>query len=824
MKFFYALFLLGFCNLSYSQSTSQPSSEIYHNIEQFANTGTVMYVAAHPDDENTRLISWLTNAKHYNTVYLSLTRGDGGQNLIGTEKGQLLGLLRTQELLEARKVDGGTQWFTRANDFGYSKTATESLQIWDEEELLGDVVWAIRAHKPSVIITRFDPNSNGNTHGHHTSSAILAEKAFDLAGNPNAYPEQLQYVSVWQPKRLFFNTSWWFFGSQEAFEQADKSTMLSIDVGEYLPLLGRSNNEIAALSRSKHACQGFGAELQRGSQTEWLQLLKGDMPTNGQLLEGISTDFSAYKQTNTLINQVKKEFDFQQPSASLPTLFQLYKAVEKELPTSELKEQKLTELNELILKASGIYVEWTTNKEYGVANESIATNFEFANRGNQSITVRSLPKGATEQAISLQKNEQQEVAIEYSIPNAPVHSPYWLQQPMKGIGSYTVSDQQQIGLPEERPYPEQVIQIEFEQFNVTIDKLVSLQHKTINPAKGEIYEPFYVVPPVAVSIPNAVHLFANNTKQTIAVEITSFVDDAEGVVNLDAGLEWMISEAKPYKIEQAGGKQTVYFQVIPPQQQLVSELRATVTHQGKTYFNGLSVVDYEHIDKQFVFQPATAIIERLNLIVPDRSIGYITGSGDDVAESLRQIGLDVTELSADELSKEVLSNFDVIILGIRAFNTQNSLAYNNKLLWEFAQQGGVVINQYNTNRSLVTNEIAPLPLQLSRNRISEENAELTILAPNHPVMTTPNRITNADFENWVQERGLYFADEWSDEFTSILEGNDTGEEPKQGMLLVAPYGDGYYVYTGLSFFRELPAGVPGAYRLFVNLLSLGEDE
>lgn len=824
MRLFYLSFFICISFLVQGQSKQITSSEIFHKIEQFANTATLMYVAAHPDDENTRLISWLTNAKHVNTVYLSLTRGDGGQNLIGTEKGKLLGLLRTQELLEARKIDGGHQWFTRANDFGYSKTATETLKIWDEEKILSDVVWAIRKHRPSVIITRFNPDSNGDTHGHHTSSAILAMKAFDLAADSTAYPNQLKHVAPWQPKRLFYNTSWWAYGSREAFKKIDKSDFISIDVGQFLPMLGRSNNEIAALSRSKHACQGFGAELQRGSQTEWLRLLKGDLPTNGLLLQGVKNGFSEYEQIQQSIQNLKREFNFKNPSESLHALIDVAKLVKKQLPESAFKKQKIREVNELILLAGGIYMEWTTEKAYGVSGNSVTTSFEFTNRGGHEVSLLKSVFPKTDSVGTIGENKSHKKTEVFTLPVLDISTPYWLKAPMQGMGMYTVADKTMIGKPENKPAVQQSVQLSFKEFGYQISSVIPLQFKKIDPTKGEVYEPFYIVPPVAVNLPNSVYLFADNMAQTIPVKVTSFVDNAKGNVRLEAGMEWIFSQSQSYHIEQAGGTQTVYFQAIPPQKQSVDTLRAAVTYSGNTYFNSLSVVDYDHIDKQMVFMPAKAVIERINLKVADVKIAYVQGSGDDLPESLRQIGLRVDELKPEEITTDRLKKYDVVVLGIRAFNTVPELAYKQESLWAFAKQGGVVISQYNTTRGLVSENISPLPLKLSRNRISQENAELTILAPKHKAVTAPNKITQADFTNWIQERGLYFADEWDESFVPILEGNDTGENPKQGMLLVAKTGEGYYVYTGLSFFRELPAGVPGAYRLFANLLSLNVDE
>lgn len=799
------------CFILISQSQPKSSSELYEDLKRLENTATVMYVAAHPDDENTRLISWLENARHVNTVYLSLTRGDGGQNLIGTEKGDLLGVLRTQELLEARKIDGGKQWFTRAIDFGYSKTATESLQIWDKEEILGDVVWAIRLHRPDVIITRFDPNSNGETHGHHTSSAILAEEAFDLAGDPNAYPEQLQHVETWQPRRLFFNTSWWFFGSRENFEKADKSDMLSIDVGEYLPILGISNNEIASLSRSKHACQGFGSALQRGSETEWLKLLKGDMPDNGDLLQGVAPTLNDQMQKK--IENIIDHFDFRKPYLSTKPLLELYQESEiKNLP-SEKKDQ----LRDLILATQGIYTELVTSQSYAVEGDSIDLQLEVTNRGNTDVVLREI--GAKEhdlEALRIIRPNERFEQIFSTLVNGKISSPYWLEETPTGMGMYTVHDQKNIGKPENAVSMSKSVALVIQGVPIGIEIPVST--KNVDRAKGEIYEPFYIVPPVAVNLLEPVYLFSDNESQTITAKVTSFTDQASGMVKLENGEHWNISEAKPFSIARKGESQFVNFTVTPPAEQNISELKASATYKGTTYSNSYEVVNYDHIDKQVLFRPSTAKIGKIKMQVPDVKVGYIQGSGDDVPQSLRQVGVNVTEISESQWNN--LTNFDVVMVGIRAFNVLENGNLLAERIKNFAENGGTVIVQYQTSRGLETEDFAPFTLQLGRERISQENANLKFLYPEHRLLNSPNQITQADFEDWVQERGLYFANNWSEEYTPIFEGNDLGETPKQGSLLIAEVGQGVFVYTGLSFFRELPAGVPGAYRLMMNLLAL----
>ena len=798
-----------------AQSQFTPSSTIYNDIERLGNTITVMYIAAHPDDENTQMITWLTHHKKMNAVYLSLTRGDGGQNLVGTEKSELLGLIRTQELLEARNIDGGQQWFTRANDFGFSKTATETLSIWNEDEVLSDVVWAIRKHQPSIIITRFDPDSNGRTHGHHTSSALLAVKAFDLAGDKTAYPEQLKFVEPWQPVRLYFNTNWWFYGSQEKFDAADKSNMVSVDIGQYYASEGASNNEIAAQSRSQHASQGFGSALQRGTDVEWLELLKGEKPKTNNPFEGIDTSFNNQK-INSLIAKAKKEFDVQEPSAITPTLIKTARAIDQ-LPTSTLKTRKQKEVQDLLLKVNGFYGEWTTKSAYGTIGDTVETEFEIINRSKNSIQVSS--PNFKKQKLSF--NEPFAVEIPYTILSNAISTPYWLSQEQESIGMYNVNNQELVGKPENEQTIVEPITININGYE--FEKELPLQSKSVLPAKGEEYQPFYVVPAVAVNFSNPVYVFADSKPQAITVEVTAFKDNVSGTVQLDAGLQWLISENQSFSIAHAGGKQKLTFQIIPPLKQSEANLRASAKVSEQSFFNSVVDINYPHINRQLLFVPASTTVQKINMVVPNVKVGYVQGSGDTVPEALQQVGVEVVEFLPEQITAETLAQFDVIVLGIRALNTQPELEFKLPLLWEFAKRGGRVISQYNTNRSLVTDDIAPYDLILGRGRITEEDAALTFLAPTHQLLNKPNKITDADFDNWEQERGLYFAQEWSKEFTPILAGHDKDEKDLQGMLLVAPVGEGEFIYTGLSFFRQLPAGVPGAYRLLMNLIAADEE-
>ena len=379
INFFTLLISLSFFSSIAQESEKMSSSEIHDKIKKLNFLGSVLYVAAHPDDENTRLISYLSNNTHARTAYLSLTRGDGGQNLIGPELRESLGVLRTQELLAARKIDGGEQFFTRANDFGYSKHPDETLEIWNKKEVLNDVVWAIRKFRPDVIINRFDHRSPGTTHGHHTSSAMLSLEAFDIANDPKKYPEQLKNYNTWQPKRILFNTSWWFYGSREKFNEADKSNLINVDIGVYYPSKGLSNTEIAALSRSQHKCQGFGTAGSRGEKQEYLEYIKGDFPKNNNLFAGINTSWNRIKEGNkigALLNNIETNFNFQSPSSHVKELMKAYVLIQK-IEDSYWREQKTKEISEIIEACTGLFIE-------GIS-DAPSTNIKMDNKINIEI-------------------------------------------------------------------------------------------------------------------------------------------------------------------------------------------------------------------------------------------------------------------------------------------------------------------------------------------------------------------------------------------------------------------------------------------------------
>ncbi len=808
------------------QAPQKPTtSEIYHNLQKLNFIGSALYIAAHPDDENTRLISYLSNDVKARSAYLSLTRGDGGQNLIGPEIRELLGVIRTQELLAARRVDGGEQLFTRANDFGYSKHPDETLEIWNKDEVLGDVVRAIRKFKPDVIINRFDHRSPGSTHGHHTSSAMLSYEAFDLVNDATKYPNSAVRFGTWQPKRLFFNTSWWFYGSREKFEAADKSNLVEVETGNFYPALGLSNGEIASLSRSMHKSQGFGSTGSRGSQTEYLEFLKGDFPEEKKsLFEGIDTSWSRLEGGETIgaiLYPLEKNFDFQDPSTMLQPLLQAYELV-KQLKDDHWRTIKLAQLEQLILDCGGIFVEAISETSAINPKDTYKVTFEAINRGSYPVTLRAITtaSGSTIRATNESLLPNQGITIESTITSESTSNsgPYWLNE--KGsLGMYSAPEAL-IGLPE-TPAPEQVVfELQLGRSELSITR--NVVYKYNDPVDGEVYQPLEVLPEVTSSIDEKVWIFASDDEKTIPVTVRAGRDNLSGTVALGHPIGWSVIPAQhTFSLSRVGETQTVLFTVKPPKEQSEGLIKPLVQLNNKFYDKELISIDYDHIPYQRVLLPSEAKVVHINIDKEGEQIGYIEGAGDAIPESLKQIGYEVTSIAPNEITLQNLKNFDAIVVGIRAYNTVPELAFKQSVLNNYVENGGTLVLQYNTSHRLVTESLAPYSLTLSRDRVTDEFSEVNILAPDHQVLNKPNKITVADFEGWVQERGLYFPNEWASEFTPILGMADTDYPETQGALLVAEYGKGHYVYTGLSFFRELPAGVAGAYRLFANLLSLG---
>ena len=826
MRFLIALI----CCLTWQLQAQKPkkpsSSEIYEQIKGLNFLGSALYVAAHPDDENTAMISYLANTLHARTGYLALTRGDGGQNLIGPEIRELLGVIRTQELLAARRTDGGEQRFTRANDFGYSKNPEETLEFWERDQLLSDVVWAIRNFKPDVIINRFDHRSPGTTHGHHTTSAMLSVEAFELANDVTRYSDQLELTDAWQPKRLFFNTSYWFYGSQDAFNKADKSNLVKVDVGSFYPAFGLSNTEISALSRSQHKSQGFGNTGTRGNQIEYLELLKGQYPQNGNLFEGIETSWNRLSDgeaVGKILNAVEKNYDFKNPAASLPELLNAYKLITK-LEDKHWRELKSLEILEIIKACAGLYVETATSQQTATANQKIALQIEAINRSEYPITLESITLLPSEKTIAISQNlnfnTRYNKSVEITLAEATLTTAYWLTK--EGTeGMYAVTDQQLIGLPE-TPKKNKAI------FNFRIDDMLipittDLIYKYNDRVNGEVYEPFEIVPKASVEIKEPVVIFPTTESKVITTNITAYTSNINGIVSLQVPKNWKVSEPQKISISNKGETKSLKFTITPPKNASEGFLQPIINIDGTDISTKVVTIDYDHIPLQTLVLPSKNKLVRLDIAKKGDYIGYIAGAGDAIPESLTEIGYQVAQLNVSEITTEKLNQFDAVVMGVRAYNILDELKYKQSLLLNYVSNGGTMIVQYNTARGFDFENLGPYPLHLSSDRVTDERAEITILDPDAEILNYPNKITSKDFEGWVQERGLYFPNEWDAAYTPILSMHDKNEKSSEGSLLIAKYGKGHYIYTGLSFFRELPAGVSGAFRLFANMLSVGKN-
>lgn len=826
------LILTGLCILLYSFISAQyspqaSSAEIYKKLEKFNFLGSALYIAAHPDDENTRLISYLSNGVNARTAYLSITRGDGGQNLIGTEIRELLGVIRSQELQMARSVDGGTQFFTRANDFGFSKHPDETLKIWDKDQVLEDMVYVIRSFKPDIIVNRFDHRSPGRTHGHHTSSAMLALEAREMAADKSAYPRQLSKLDTWNTTRHFFNTSWWFYGSREKFAEADKTNLMSVDVGNYYPTLGMSNNEISALARSKHRSQGFGSSGERGSYQEYLELIEGDMPADKEdIFEGINTTWSRIdvgNQIQPIMDRVMAEFDFKAPHNSVSDLLKVHDI----LSTSKdkhWKSVKIKELNSILISCLGLHLEASTDRQEYTLGDSIEIETEWTNRSEIPVTALSINLNDKNYEInkSLESYTTEKSYQIYAVDESMGFSnPYWLNE-TGSLGMYSVKDESKRVLPESPPAIACEFMLEIEGRKISVNRPVNYRY--VNPAEGEIREPLAILPPATLSFDKDMYLFASDQAQNFVVKVRASKENLNGKLTLEVPVDWTVSpDNYEINIENVGQEKSYTFTLDSPEGKSQETLRAYITVDGKKYNKQRIKIDYDHIPLQTVLAPAEAQLVKVPLVIKGKNIAYLMGAGDKLPESLQNVGYNVELLTIEDIQSRSLSNYDAIIIGIRAYNTLDELKLYNSILFDYAFAGGTLVTQYNTSRRLNFEHLAPYPLKLSRGRVTDEYAEMRILNPDHRVFNYPNKISTTDFENWVQERGLYFPEEWDDQYQALLSCNDSGEDPLDGSLLVAKHGEGYFVYTSLSWFRQLPAGVPGAYRLFANILALSQN-
>lgn len=796
------------------------AAAILHDLRNLATTGRVLHVGAHPDDENTQLIAYLSRGRGYDTAYLSITRGDGGQNLLGPEFDEKLGVARTQELLAARRIDGGRQFFTRAIDFGFSKTPEETLSIWNHSEVLGDVVRVIREFRPDVIVTRFPVPPGSGGHGHHTASAILALEAFKLAGDPKAYPEQLtQGLAPWQPKRILWNGG----GRGGGLE---KNPTVRVDIGGRDPVTGEAFSAIAGRSRAMHKTQGFGDRRGRddgGPRPENFVLLGGEPATN-DIMDGIDPSWNRIAggaEIGARVADVIARFQPDNPAASLPALLEVRRKLAA-LPSSAIVDDKRQVLDRIVGRCAGIEVSSRSPELLVVPGSRVELTATVGPTAAMPITWVSVEGGGHKVAVDAALSSTRDLTrtTAYTVPaDQPVTQPYWLRLPPEK-GMYQVSDPSLIGRPENPPdlALTYVFRLGDQELRVT-DRVVGAdRHGPERPPPVAVA----VAPPVLVRFSEGAAVFRPGGTASVELDVIAGRANVAGTAALAAPQGWSVSPPQPFRIAQPLGKVSLAFQVTAPAGTTTGALGTQATVDGRAWPYDAVVIHYAHIPMQLLQPPAKKKVVSVDVTTRARSVGYVAGAGDDMAEALQQLGLQVTELKENDLTPGSLKRFDAVVLGVRAFNTRPDLVAHLADLFAYVQGGGTVVCQYNRPSSQLPKELAPYPLELSDLRTTDENAKVTFLAPDHPVLNVPNKITAADFEGWVQERGTYYPRTWDAHFVPILEMADPGEAPVKGALLVAPYGKGWFAYAGIAFFRQLPAGVPGAYRLLANLISLGK--
>ena len=856
-----------------AQRTISGEIEIRQALERLNTLGSVMMIGAHPDDEREQVLAYLALGRHVRTAYLSLTRGEGGQNLIGPEQGDELGIIRSQELLTSRRIDGAEQYFTRAIDFGFSKTADETLQKWDRNKVLGDVVYNIRRFRPDVVILVFSGTPRDG-HGHHQASSILGKEAFSLAGDPTKFPEQLAYVQPWTPKRLMMNSGGPGGGQNKGKGGKNKADnipppdLLNVDVGVYSPELGASFGEIGGASRSANRTQGTGAAETKGSQIVSMETVSGDKATK-DLFENLDITWNRVPggpAVQQIVTQALAVFVPAHPEALLPQLMQarpLIAAIK-----DPLAERKLKELDDLIALCAGLSLEAQSDKAAVSPGATLRVNFTAIQRlpGQVALTGIRLSGIPGAPAVNLAptvlvNNQPSRYNASFPIPpDQPYTQPYWLEQPKDGA-MYSVPNPSDIGLPENKPVLTATFRVQVARAELELTRPV--QYRYVDRVFGEQVRPFTVIPAVAVSLAEHALVFGDAKPRRIEVAVRSNGGKVAGDLRLDVPAGWIADPASSHFELSATEEQTnVFFNLVPPASDFRGKIRAIAQVGTHTISTGTEVIQYPHITTQTLLPPAEATLVRADIKILSKTVGYIMGAGDDVPQAIRQLGCEVTLLTESDLAHGDLTRFDAIVTGVRAFNTRPDLRANYQRLFDYASNGGTLIVQYNvpeggapppppaaaaasgqapqttpavpppaipaapaaTEGGLLAH-VGPYPIRFSRNdRVTVEDAPITFPNPDLRLLHVPNQITAADFDGWVQERGLYFSDEWDPKYQSVLESHDPGEMPLQGGMLYTKLGKGAYIFSAYDWFRQLPAGVPGAYRLFANMLSAAKTQ
>ncbi len=815
---------------AFAQAPFSGTPAIEQSLKKLTVLGSVLLIAAHPDDENTAILAYYARGRQMRTGYLSLTRGEGGQNLIGPEQGDLLGLIRSHELLAARRIDGAEQYFTRAIDFGYSKTPEETFAKWGRERILSDVVWVIRRFRPDVVILRFSGTPKDG-HGQHQVSAILGKEAFFAAGDPSRFPEQLKFVEPWKARRLLFNT--FSFTREQEKDAAAAPGRIEVDTGAYNPVLGVSYSQIAGMSRSMHRSQGMGASQRPGPSRQFLVPVAGDAPAK-DALDGIDTTWERVPggaEIGRILAEAVRTFEPEHPERTIPLLLKAHPLIAA--IHDPWASEKLVELHEAIALCAGLWLDANADSYAVVPGATVEVGYTALNRSAFPMALDSLTlegmggesrtdtHDATHDAAhrtALPPNQPVNAQLKYAVPaDQPYSQPFWLREPKQG-DTYTISDQRMVGLPDDPP----LLNLRFgmEAGGVAFDLVRPVRHRYVDRVDGEQTRALTVVPPVALNLPQDVVLFPNGDARRVEIEVHANVPKVAGDVRLALDAGWSAEPvSRAFEQAQAGQQQPLAFEVTPARgPDPPAWLRGVARVGDREIGVGMQVISHPPLPPLTVFPPAVVRLVRADVRVTARKVGYVMGAGDQMPDAIRQMGCEVTLLTPSDLEQRDLSEFDAIVTGVRAYNTRADLRVNLPRLLDYLRNGGKLIDQYNvTDGSLVP--MGPYPFKVGRERVSVEEAPVTFTNPGNPLLSTPNEITQKDFEGWIQERGLYFASEWDARYQTVLESHDPGEKPLAGGMLYARYGKGVYIFSGYSWFRELPAGVPGAYRLFANMLS-----
>jgi LmbE family N-acetylglucosaminyl deacetylase len=799
------------------------SSEIFQQIKKLNVLASVLYVAAHPDDENNPLLPYFAKGKLYRTAYLSLTRGDGGQNLIGDEQGIELGMVRTQELLAARRIDGAEQYFTRAYEFGFSKSAAEALRIWDKEKILSDVVWVIRKYQPDVIIKRFPPDKRAG-HGHHAASSILAQEAFTAAGDPNMFPEQFKYgVKPWQAKRILWNT--YNFGGNNTTSESQ----LKINIGGYNPLIGESYGELGGEARTMHKSQGEGRPRRRGESYEYFATTGGDAPTN-DLMDGVVTTWARIpsgEPIEKMVDAISSNYNIAKPELSVPALVKLYKAI-KELPEGNWRDKKLGEVENIIVECSALFAEATSSQSQVVQGGTLGIDFVLNKREDIDASLKKVSVGNFDSSFTTPLATNQNFSFRRTIPVAvdkKISQPYWLVYPLKG-GTFDVRDQTLIGKAWNDPSFEASFTVTIDGEDFVIQRPV--QYRYIDPVKGDTYEPIPVLPKIEMNYSMDNFISLNGKPVSVFMHLKSNLDNSEKYhITQKYSKDWSTSD--PSFIYDTKDNREMYKTAIFNSQSKKTNTNEELSLQTAdgNYDGYTKVIAYSHIPTITYFPKADANLINLEIKIIGKKIGYITGAGDKVPETLTNMGYNVTSLSEKDITDDNLKKFDAIITGIRAYNLHEYLSDKNDVFMRYVKNGGNMIVQYMKSNQVGDKNITvgPYPFKISSgSRITEEDAKVNFLLPASPALNYPNKITEKDFEGWVQERSTYQVVQADSHYEMPLGIHDTDEEQSNGSLAIAKYGVGNFVYASLVFFRQLPAGIPGAYRLMANLIALPKNK